>query len=72
MLVLSRKRGESLLIDGTTVVRVLGVKGNQIRLGIEAPEDVAVVRAELCESKAGHSGLQDVPSPRSGTGARRR
>jgi carbon storage regulator len=49
MLVLSRKKGQSLLIAGNTVLRVLEVKGNQIRLGIEAPDDVAVMRAELTD-----------------------
>ena len=47
MLVLSRKQGESLIIDGNTVVRILEVRGNQIRLGIEAPNNVAVLRSEL-------------------------
>jgi carbon storage regulator len=52
MLVLSRKPGEALLIDGVTVIRVLEVRGGQIRLGIEAPADVAVLRAELGERQA--------------------
>jgi carbon storage regulator len=47
MLVLSRKRGQGLLIDGTTVIRVLEIRGQQIRLGIEAPETVSVLRTEL-------------------------
>jgi carbon storage regulator len=47
MLVLGRKRGQGLLIDGTTVIRILEIRGNQIRLGIEAPESVSVVRTEL-------------------------
>ena len=47
MLVLSRKHGQSLVIDGNTVVRVLEIRGNLVRLGIEAPEDVAVLRSEL-------------------------
>ncbi len=49
MLVLSRKRGQGLLIDGSTVIRVLEVRGNQVRLGIEAPSDIPVLRTELCE-----------------------
>jgi carbon storage regulator len=47
MLVLSRKQGQSLVLDGTTVIRVLEIRGNQVRLGVEAPDDVAVLRSEL-------------------------
>ncbi len=47
MLVLSRKPDESLVIDGGIRVTVLGVRGGQIRLGIEAPKDVRVFREEL-------------------------
>jgi carbon storage regulator len=47
MLVLSRKHGQSLVIDGNTVVRVLEIRGNLVRLGIEAPGDVDVLRSEL-------------------------
>ena len=47
MLVLSRKVGESVIIGGAVVVRVLEVRGRQARLGIEAPAEVAVVRGEL-------------------------
>jgi carbon storage regulator len=57
MLVLSRKRGQGLLIDGTTVIRVLEIRGQQIRLGIEAPETVSVLRTEL------QTAVADVPSP---------
>lgn len=48
MLVLSRKIGENLLIDGSIKIRVMEVKGNRVRLGIEAPSDVSIVREELC------------------------
>jgi carbon storage regulator len=51
MLVLSRKPGQSLVIDGDIVVRVLESRGNVIRLGIEAPDNVRVLRAELTEQK---------------------
>jgi carbon storage regulator len=51
MLVLSRKLGQSVVIDGTTVVRILEIKGNQIRLGIEAPDHVSILRSELQEPK---------------------
>jgi carbon storage regulator len=47
MLVLSRKEGERIVIDGQIVVTVLQVRGNQIRLGIDAPRDVPIRRSEL-------------------------
>ena len=47
MLILSRKKGESLLIDDKNEVTVLEVTGDKVRLGIKAPNDVSVLRAEL-------------------------
>ncbi len=47
MLILSRKEGQSLMLDGNIVVRILEIRGNTIRIGIEAPEDVSIVRSEL-------------------------
>jgi carbon storage regulator CsrA len=47
MLVLSRKEGESVVIDGEIVVTILEIRGSQIRLGIEAPREVPVLRGEL-------------------------
>jgi carbon storage regulator len=47
MLVLSRKHGQSLVIDGNVVIRVLEIRGKSVRLGIEAPDEIAVLRAEL-------------------------
>ena len=50
MLVLSRKKGEQILVPECGVtVKVLAVQGNTIRLGIEAPADVAILRAEVRE-----------------------
>ena len=46
MLVLSRRRKEKIHI-GDAVITVLGVQGNRVRIGIEAPEDVHVLRAEV-------------------------
>lgn len=51
MLVLSRKVGESVVIDGGIVIRVLAVRGGRIRLGIEAPADVTVRRCELAPAR---------------------
>jgi len=47
MLVLTRRVGEKILIGENVTVTVLGVKGNQIRIGIEAPRDVRVNREEI-------------------------
>jgi len=47
MLVLTRKKGESILLGGEIQVRVLSVQGNRVRLGIEAPSHVDVRRGEL-------------------------
>lgn len=44
MLVLTRKSGESILIGSDVRVRVLGASGSRVRLGIEAPDDVRIVR----------------------------
>jgi carbon storage regulator CsrA len=47
MLVLSRRIEEALVIDGRIEVQVLRVKGNTVRLGIRAPQDVKILRGEL-------------------------
>jgi len=47
MLVLERKTGESLLIDGMTEVRVLEIRGGRVRLGITAPLNIAIRRIAL-------------------------
>ena len=49
MLILTRKIGERLVIGDDVVVSVLGCRGNQVRLGIEAPRDVSVHREEIYE-----------------------
>jgi uncharacterized protein len=49
MLVLSRKHGESIVIDGAIKVQVIEVKGKVVRLGIEAPKEIPVRRSELHE-----------------------
>ncbi len=47
MLILTRRVGESLMVGEDITVTVLGVKGNQVRIGIDAPKDVAVHREEI-------------------------
>ena len=47
MLILTRRVGESLMVGEEITVTVLGVKGNQVRIGIDAPRDVAVHREEI-------------------------
>jgi len=53
MLVLSRKPGETIVIGGGIKVTVLEVKGNKLRLGIEAPPEVRVMRGELATNADG-------------------
>ena len=47
MLILTRRVGETLVVGDEVTVTVLGVKGNQVRLGVNAPKEVAVHREEI-------------------------
>lgn len=47
MLILTRRIGEKMMVGDDVTVTVLGVKGNQVRLGVNAPKDVAVHREEI-------------------------
>jgi carbon storage regulator len=49
MLILTRRVGETVMIGNEVTVTVLGVKGNQVRIGVNAPKDVAVHREEIFE-----------------------
>ena len=52
MLVLSRKPGERILIGDDVAVTIVRIGPNTVRLGIDAPKNLNIVREELCESKA--------------------
>lgn len=57
MLVLSRRRGQTLKVGQSIVVRVLRIRAGQVQLGIEAPRDQHIARGEhLVEAKAGKAG----------------
>ncbi|QJQ96876.1 MULTISPECIES: carbon storage regulator CsrA [Halomonadaceae] len=67
MLILTRRIGETLMIGDEVTVTILGVKGNQIRVGINAPKHVSVHRDEIYqrvkqeEKKQQHAAKQDKP-----------
>ena len=60
MLILTRRVGETVMIGNDVTVTILGVKGNQVRVGVNAPRDVAVHREEIFE-RIKREGQQDGP-----------
>ena len=68
MLILTRRVGETVMIGNDVTVTVLGVKGNQVRIGVNAPRDVAVHREEIYDRiKREEQGGSD-PDATSGNG----
>jgi carbon storage regulator len=61
MLVLTRKAGERIVIDDSIVVEVLEVQGNRVRIGIQAPQGVTILRQELLTGKDPKAG--EAPRP---------
>jgi carbon storage regulator len=64
MLILTRRVGETVMIGNDVTVTILGVKGNQVRVGVNAPRDVAVHREEIFERIKREEGGEGA-SPRS-------
>jgi len=71
MLILTRRVGETVMIGENVTVTVLGVKGNQVRVGVNAPRDVAVHREEIFERikrEEQDGGTAERPAARTGNG----
>ena len=63
MLILTRRVGESLMIGDNVTVTILGVKGNQVRVGVNAPKEVSVHREEIYERIQAEKAEQDKSPP---------
>jgi len=66
MLILTRRVGETLMIGDEVTVTVLGVKGNQVRIGVNAPKEVAVHREEIYDRIKREQETAHVPAGDSG------
>jgi carbon storage regulator len=63
MLVLSRKMGEAIVIDGGIRITVVGIRGKQVRLGFEAPAMVDIIREELrTGTRNATEGMRSIPA----------
>ena len=63
MLVLRRKVGESIILDGVICVSVLAVEGERVKIGINAPPDVTILRKELLKIISGEVEVQEEAAP---------
>jgi carbon storage regulator len=59
MLVLSRKLNESIIIDGDIRITIVGIRGNHVRVGIEAPDSVRIIREELQDRANGVAPMRE-------------
>lgn len=60
MLVLRRKASESIILNGVIKITILCVEGDRVKIGIQAPEDVSIVREEILDPYASTSAVQSV------------
>ena len=65
MLVLSRKKNESIIINNDIIVTVVEIRGDKVRLGIVAPKEVPVHRQEVFEAIHGKAATPTIPAPES-------
>lgn len=61
MLVLSRKKDESIIINQNITITVVEIRGDKVRLGIEAPKEIPVHRREVYDAIRDHSSHEDPP-----------
>lgn len=63
MLVLRRKAGEAIVMNKIIIVRVLAVEENRVKLGIDAPDDVIIVREELLDDISSDNSISEPRRP---------
>jgi carbon storage regulator len=64
MLVLSRKRDERIVIGDNIVITIVDVRGDKVRLGIEAPPEIPVHRQEIIDALRREGSMRDPPPPK--------